>query len=47
MKIRLAADLQTDVGISNIKDFAIEIMNAYAAEIKDINNAACKVRGVV
>lgn len=42
-----AADLQTDVGISNIKDFAIEIMNAYAAEIKDINNAACKVRGVV
>lgn len=42
-----AADLMSDVGISDIKGFALEIMDAYVAEVEDINNAACKVRGVV
>ena len=42
-----AADLKKDANISNIKEFAVEIMNTYAAEVSDIKNAACKVRGVV
>lgn len=42
-----AADLISDVGIIDIKEFALEIMNAYSLEIEDINLAACKVRGVI
>ena len=42
-----AADLTTDVGVADIKEFAIEIMNTYAEEVKDINLAASKVRGVM
>lgn len=42
-----AADLIIDAGISDIKKFAIEVMNEYAKESEDINNAACKVRGVI
>ena len=42
-----AADLISDACINDIKKFAIEVMNTYAAEVKDINLAACKVRGVI
>lgn len=42
-----AADLSTDVGIKDIKKFAIEIMDTYKKEVEDINLAACKVRGVI
>lgn len=42
-----AADLLHDVGVTDIREFALEVMNAYVAEVKDINLAACKVRGVV
>lgn len=41
-----AADLTKDVGIKDIKAFAIELLNTYKAEVEDINNAVCKVRGV-
>lgn len=42
-----AADLVKDVGISDIKQFALDVMMAYADEVEDINKAACKVRGVI
>lgn len=42
----IAADLKNDVGIDNIKNFAISILETYKEEVSDINNAACKVRGV-
>lgn len=42
-----AADLIKDAKITNIKEFALEIMKAYSEEVQDINNAACKVRGVI
>ena len=42
-----AADLKNDIGINNIKQFALEIMETYKKEVNDINNAACKVRGVI
>ena len=42
-----AADLVSDAGIIDIREFALEIMNTYAQEINDISLAACKVRGVV
>ena len=42
-----AADLIVDVGITDIKAFANEIMQTYAYETKDINLASCKVRGVI
>lgn len=42
-----AADLKTDVGVENIKEFALDIMKAYSDEVNDINLATCKVRGVV
>ena len=42
-----AADLVADAGIIDIKEFANEIMQAYALEIKDIHLSSCKVRGVV
>ena len=41
-----AADLTKDVGIKDIKEFAIELLNTYKEEEKDINDAVCKVRGV-
>ena len=41
-----ASGLSSELGIENIKDFAIEIMNRYAAEIDDISLASTKVRGV-
>ena len=42
-----AAGLASDLNISDIKGFACEVMDRYAKEIQDINNAATKVRGVV
>lgn len=42
-----AADLVSDAGISDIRQFASEVMYAYSEEVKDINLAACKVRGVI
>jgi hypothetical protein len=38
--------LKSDLGIENIKDFAIEIMKNYSEEIEDIILASTKVRGV-
>lgn len=42
-----AADLTNDVGVPNIKEFALEILERYKNEVLDINDAACKVRGVI
>ena len=42
-----AADLANDVGITDIKSFAVEILETYKNEVLDINDAACKVRGVI
>lgn len=39
--------LESDLGIKDIKDFAIEIMNKYSQEIEDIELASTKVRGVL
>lgn len=41
-----ASGLLSELGIKDIKDFAIEIMQKYAAEIDDIILATTKVRGV-
>ena len=41
-----ASGLKSDLGIDNIKDFAIEIMKRYSEEIDDIILAGSKVRGV-
>jgi hypothetical protein len=38
--------LKSDLGINDIKDFAIEIMKNYSEEIEDIILASTKVRGV-
>ena len=43
----LAADLSTDVGVKDVKAFALEIMNAYSKEVEDIKLATSKVRGVI
>lgn len=42
-----AADLINDAKITNVKDFALEILKAYKNETQDISLAACKVRGVI
>lgn len=41
-----ASGLETDLGISNVKDFAKMIIDSYSREIDSIINATCKVRGV-
>ena len=41
-----AAGLKSELGIDNIKDFAIEVMKKYTEELEDINLASTKVRGV-
>ncbi len=41
-----AAGLKTDLGITNIKDFALKLMERYNREVEDIDFAASKVRGV-
>ncbi len=41
-----ASGLTSELGITDIKEFAQEVMNAYAEELKDIELASTKVRGV-
>ena len=41
-----AADLTKDVGVENIPKFALDLLYKYQQEVKDINYAASKVRGV-
>ena len=41
-----ASGLKSDLGIENIKEFAIEVMTNYSNEINDIILATTKVRGV-
>lgn len=38
--------LKSDLNIDDIKDFAVEVMNNYSAEVNDIIMASTKVRGV-
>lgn len=38
--------LKTDLGLSDVKDFAIEVMKNYSEELDDIILASTKVRGV-
>ncbi len=42
----LVSSLKDDLGIDNVKDFAIEVMTRYSEEIEDIVLASTKVRGV-
>lgn len=42
-----AADLVKDAKITDIKEFAQELLTLYKEETKDISLAACKVRGVI
>lgn len=41
-----ASGLESDLGMTDIEDFAKEVMNEYSAEIDDIIMASTKVRGV-
>ena len=41
-----ASGLTSELGITDIKDFALEVMKRYSEEIDDIKQAATKVRGV-
>ena len=41
-----ATGLTSELGISDIKEFALEVMKRYAEELEDINLASTKVRGV-
>ncbi len=41
-----ASGLTSELGITDIKEFARDVMNAYAEELKDIELASTKVRGV-
>ena len=41
-----ASGLTSELGISDIKEFAVEVMKRYAEELEDINLASTKVRGV-
>lgn len=38
--------LETDLGIKDVKEFALEVMKNYSEEIRDIELASTKVRGV-
>ena len=42
-----ASGLLSELGIEDIKSFAIEVMNKYTHELKDIQLASTKVRGVL
>ena len=42
----LASGLESELGIRDIKEFAIEVMKRYSEEIEDIILAGTKVRGV-
>ena len=41
-----ASGLQSELGITDIKEFALEIMKRYSDELEDIVLAGTKVRGV-
>ncbi len=41
-----ASGLQSELGINDIKSFALEVMKKYSEELEDINYACTKVRGV-
>ena len=41
-----ASGLTSELGITNIKEFALEVMKRYSEELEDINLASTKVRGV-
>ena len=41
-----ASGLTSELGITDIKEFALEVMKRYSEEIVDINLASTKVRGV-
>ena len=42
----VASGLKSELGIDDIKDFALEVMKRYSEEINDIILASTKVRGV-
>lgn len=42
-----AADLTKDVGVEDVQKFALDLLYKYQQEVKDINFAASKVRGVI
>ena len=42
-----ASGLKSELGISDIKDFANEVMQRYSDELEDIKYACTKVRGVI
>ncbi len=41
-----ASGLTEDIGIRDIKEFALEVLNNYSTELQDIVQASTKVRGV-
>jgi hypothetical protein len=41
-----ASGLLSELGINDIRDFAVEVMKRYSDELEDISLAATKVRGV-
>ena len=41
-----ASGLTSELGITDIKEFAMDVMKAYAEELKDIELASTKVQGV-
>ena len=41
-----ASGLKSELGITDIREFAVEVMRRYSEEIKDIKLAGTKVRGV-
>ena len=45
--MRQSSGLTSELGITDIKDFAIEVMQRYSEELEDINYACTKVRGVI
>ena len=42
-----ASGLSSELGIYDIKEFALDVMNKYKEELEDINMACTKVRGVI
>ena len=42
-----ASGLTSELGITDIKDFALEVMEKYSEELEDISFACTKVRGVI
>ncbi len=42
-----ASGLTSELGIKDIKEFALEVMDKYSAELDDISLACTKVRGVI